>query len=524
MTSHVKSGWGVFRREVREAAVPLGFLAAACVAMTIAVLVRTGGVFGYTLDDPYIHLALAEEIARGHYGVNPNSFSAPSSSVLWPFLLAPWARLSAAVYVPLLYNILAAGLTVLVYRRVMVLVIGPGASVRHRTVIGISVVGLLVMTNVVGLIFTGMEHSLQVLLVALVVLGLWRGNEANAAPWWLFAALVLGPLVRYENLALTTPAFVYLFVRGYRRPVIVGVALVGAALGAFSAFLVVQGGGFLPSSVLAKSTLDNGISAVVGSFVDNMRIAQGRMLMVGIGGFVFAALSGHREKVERELALVFLTTAALQLFAGRFGWQSRYEVYAYTVVLLGLVLLYRAPVGHFLRREKIWKSAILCGALAVVVGVAFIKDTYVQPLAAQNIYEQQYQLHRFAAEYYPHPIAVNDLGWTTFRNDNFVLDLTGIGQYEVFDLKTAHPESDWISPLADAHGVGLLLVYRHWMPPLSETWELLGVLRRDGRLVGAGHNEVHIFARDDAAAGLARPALRAWAESLPAGVRFEWER
>ena len=524
MTSHVESGWGVFRREVREAAIPLGFLAGACVAMTIAVLVKTGGVWGYTLDDPYIHLALAEEIARGHYGVNPNSFSAPSSSVLWPFLLAPWARLSAAVYVPLLYNILAAGLTVLVYRRVMVLVIGPGASVRHRTVIGISVMALLVMTNVIGLIFTGMEHSLQVLLAALVVLGLWREHEANAAPWWLFAALVLGPLVRYENLALTAPAFVYLFLRGYRRPVIVSVALVGAVLGGFSAFLVAQGGGFLPSSVLAKSTLDNGISSVVGSFVDNMRLGQGRVLMVGIGGFIAVALSGHREKAERGLALVFLATAGLQLFAGRFGWQSRYEVYAYTVVLLGLVLLYRAPVGHFLRRERIWKSAILCAALVVVIGMEFIKDTLWQPLAAQNIYEQQYQLHRFTADYYPHPIAVNDLGWTAFRNDNIVLDLIGLAQYEVLDLSTAPPESDWITPLADAHGVGLALVYSHWYPQLSESWELLGVLRRDGRVVGAASNQVHVFARDDASAERARPALRAWAESLPAGVRFEWER
>ena len=33
-------------------------------------LAKTGGKIVYTFDDAYIHLALAENIARGHYGVN----------------------------------------------------------------------------------------------------------------------------------------------------------------------------------------------------------------------------------------------------------------------------------------------------------------------------------------------------------------------------------------------------------------------------------------------------------------------
>jgi hypothetical protein len=37
----------------------------------------TRGHFSYSLDDPYIHLALAQQIIRGHYGLNPGEVSAP---------------------------------------------------------------------------------------------------------------------------------------------------------------------------------------------------------------------------------------------------------------------------------------------------------------------------------------------------------------------------------------------------------------------------------------------------------------
>lgn len=511
-------------RVLREAAIPLGFLAVAFVSLLIAILLWTGGALNYSLDDPYIHLALAEEIARGNYGVNPGSFSAPSSSILWPFLLVPLARLSVAVYVPLFYNAAAAGFTVLVYWLVMKSVVGPEAADRHRLVVGISVIGLLIATNVVGLIFTGMEHSLQVLLAAVGVLGLWREYETGRLPRWLVAALILGPLVRYENLALSGPAFVYLFVRGYRRPVVVAVVLLAAVLGAFSAFLIAHGGGLLPSSVLAKSVLDDGLRAAGGALANNMRSGQGRVLAVGMLALLIAALSSRRVWAERGLSLVFLATAVLHLAAGRFGWQSRYEVYAWTVVLLGLVLLYRSSIGRFLREAPVWKSALLCAAMAAVLGMEFIKDTLWQPLAAQNIYEQQYQLHRLAADYYPLPVAVNDIGWTAFRNDHFVLDLIGLGQYEVLALRSASPDSVWITPLAEAHGVGLALVYGAWFAEITESWKLLGVLRRDGKEVGAAGNHVHVFARNEESAATARPALTGWAASLPPGVQFEWAR
>jgi hypothetical protein len=67
-----------------------------CAVLVAGVLIKTHGHLVYSLDDPYIHLGLAENIAKGHYGINLTEYSSPSSSILWPFLLVPFAGNAAA--------------------------------------------------------------------------------------------------------------------------------------------------------------------------------------------------------------------------------------------------------------------------------------------------------------------------------------------------------------------------------------------------------------------------------------------
>src|SRR4051812_21970514 len=82
----------------------------AVVVQLAAILLLNGGMFVYCLDDAYIHLSLADRIGSGTYGINAGEWSAPASSILWPFLLALFSRLpaSAYVFVPLLINVAAA--------------------------------------------------------------------------------------------------------------------------------------------------------------------------------------------------------------------------------------------------------------------------------------------------------------------------------------------------------------------------------------------------------------------------------
>src|SRR5437870_4515889 len=90
-----------------------------CGAELVAILRLNNGHLVYSLDDAAIHLALAENIARGHYGVNLGEFSSPSSSILWPFLLAPFAGSRVGEYAPLVFDLLAAVGTMIVFVRVL---------------------------------------------------------------------------------------------------------------------------------------------------------------------------------------------------------------------------------------------------------------------------------------------------------------------------------------------------------------------------------------------------------------------
>ena len=62
----------------------------AYLGLTIAAMVRSGWNFEYPLDDVYIHLAMASEITRGGYGVNPGEIASAASSALYPMLLTPF--------------------------------------------------------------------------------------------------------------------------------------------------------------------------------------------------------------------------------------------------------------------------------------------------------------------------------------------------------------------------------------------------------------------------------------------------
>src|SRR5579863_5573742 len=52
------------------------------------------GHFVYVVDDPYIHMAIAKNLAaHGVWGVTPYQFSSSSSSIIWPLLLSSIYRL-----------------------------------------------------------------------------------------------------------------------------------------------------------------------------------------------------------------------------------------------------------------------------------------------------------------------------------------------------------------------------------------------------------------------------------------------
>ena len=72
-----------------------------------------------TLDDPYIHLAVADQILAGGYGVNNGDLSSPSSSIIWPYLMAITEALHLGAYGPMLVSAAAAAATIFAVLRLL---------------------------------------------------------------------------------------------------------------------------------------------------------------------------------------------------------------------------------------------------------------------------------------------------------------------------------------------------------------------------------------------------------------------
>jgi hypothetical protein len=493
-------------------------------AEVIAIGIVNHGSITYTLDDAYIHLALAERISGGTYGINAGEFAAPASSILWPLILSPFSKFGFFALLPCVLNLAAALGSLMIMARVVYRAL-EGASDAVSVAWTATFVTLLIpATNLVGLAFTGMEHSLQQLLAVAVVAGLIDESRTNRVPRYLWVAVVLLPLVRYDSLALSVPTLIYLARRSHLRGSILAAVLLVSILGAFSWFLKSNGLGFLPTSVMAKSDImrtSGSVGALLLTLYGNIVLSpQGNLLLLGTVFLVSAALNSSRPNHERGLALTVGMALALHLTFGRVGAYFRYEAYLAAAAILTLIHLHRDWLhGAFRAGGSVASRVAATGSLvAVSMGYAFALAS--TPLAANNIYDQQYQLHRFVVDYYKGPVAVNDLGQVAFRNPYYVLDFWGLGSAEAQRYRLHEPGGQWMQRLCREHGVELILIYDDWFPNRPASWVRLGHLKLLRPKITPAEADVQFYARDEASAERVRAALSSFSGTLPDGAAF----
>jgi len=504
------------------AAIGVGFVLLVFLVELAAILILNAGHFTYTLDDAYIHLALAERIHGGHYGVNAGELAAPSSSIVWPFLLAPLAPWAVGEYLPLLINLGAALGTAFILNALLTRSLSRDRSAGSPYLQPFVLVLLLLCTDTLGLVFTGMEHSLQVFLSAAVLLGLVREAETRTVPKWLIAALVAGPLVRYENLALSVGGLLFLLARGHRRSAALAAAIILLTVGAFSGFLVHLGLGPVPASVVDKSPIvsHGGVTGAVQAIRRNLAEPRGIMLVIAMLGLASAAASRSTRPEERLLAGTIALVVAAHLAAGRIGWYSRYDVSISAVTLLAILYVARDGLARWIEQTK----AVIAAALAVLwsaaIGGYYVVGLIHVPLGASNIEEQQFQMHRFATEYYRAPVAVNDLGYVAFRNPGYVLDLMGLASPELQGLAEEPTDLSWMNDATRRHGVELAMVYDSWFPKRPPNWRKVGELRLGRKRVTVAGDTVAFYGLTGSGYRRGVEAAKSFAGTLPRGARF----
>ena len=115
------------------------------------------------------------------------------------------------------------------------------------------------------------------------------------------------------------------------------------------------------------------------------------------------------------------------------------------------------------------------------------------------------------------PIAVNDLGWVSFRNDAYVLDLWGLGSEEARKAR-AETAPGWVGRLVTAYGVEAAIIYPDWFADLPPEWVRLGLIGYKDNSITPYAPAATVFATRPGAADALRTCLRRLSDSGPAGL------
>jgi len=500
---------------------------------------HTQGVFSYPLDDAFIHMAVAKNVAEHHnWGISAHEFQSASSSILYTLLLAGLFKIfSVHVILPFVVNVIAAVVLLLVLQEWL---LRQGLSRRAQLIVQLAVV---LVTPLPVLVMTGMEHTLQMLFCFLFLTRCceWMNTDSKM-PWTIpvYGLLITG--IRYEGIFL---AFIVCLMLLWRRRVLAAFVLGGITLlpiVLFGIYSLGKGSYFFPNSVLLKSegaqSSVGGTLSFLGSKLLPKLVTSGNndyaaaatqhlLLILPLGGWVFRA-SLRRFPAYGSMLMVLLFCAVLQLTFASTGWFYRYEAYLIfcSTAVLGVMILRfgrEAMQGESFRSSWLVPVCLLV-ILALPLAMRCASAIVMAPRACQNIYEQQYQTGQFVHRWYrDNAIAVNDIGAVSFFSDADNLDMEGLGNFEVAKRRKAGTRTaGFLDSLVHARHVDYAVVY-----PFVYGDSLLGRWRKVASWtirnnVVCGSPTVYFYAIDPSKEEGLRKSLEAQAAVLPPGVTIKY--
>lgn len=399
---------------------------AAVVAAMLARIVARNGEIVFPLDDPFLHLAIARHLAEdGVYGVTREAFSAASSSIVWPWLLAGIDRVAGDHRItPILLNLAAAGaLLVHVGRR------APGWAIAL----------VAVAAPLAPMIVLGMEHVahawISVLLLSAGVVRRderhERGREREPRRLAVLALLAaLATSLRYESLALVGILGVGLLIRRQLgAALLLGVAgLVPPSL--FAVFAHAHGAPLLPTSVLLKAHAGGALAVLVGNVREAPHLIAWLVALLLVSAAMRTATT-EAQREARDLALVAAAVVAAHLAFGRVGWFYRYEMYA--VVAAAYAVGRAAPHVASLHPGASRAVAAVVIAVLLVLPLKRAASAHLATVAAAgNIHDQQLHTAHFLQRFFAgEKVAVNDAGAVGYLHDGPMVDLLGLADLDV---------------------------------------------------------------------------------------------
>ena len=499
-------------------AISVGVSVAAFAILQALTWRATGGVFEYPLDDVYIHLAIANSIMRGEYGINAGEYASAASSVIYPILLAPFSGLGIERAMPLVINLVALLGVAITWARIIAVIGAAGPAALVLAALG------PVALNFAGTAFVGMEHSLHVWASLVAFAGILRLVQHQPVGWGFYLAVVAAPLIRFEGLGLSLLSIGVLAFYGQWLRALLLAAFMALPLGAFIVFLNAHDIGPLPTSVIVKQALVTGedptlLNRISLNVMDAMRYITAQLMAVGCFLLLIASLLPRLSGQARMVAVIGLAAGLGHIFFGRFGWGFRYEGYVMAVVTAALL--------YALVSLNLKSTHVLIAVLFTLLPLSLIYSTELSvrgPATARMIHLQQYQMARIAQELVQKPVAVNDIGRVAWRNSNYVLDLYGLASREAFRTRTSPDRPrGWAGTLAEKHDVAAVMVFDYlFKEGRGPGWVPLGQLKMASDYDWFGTLTVDLIATSPAEAEELAPKLRAFAATLPEGAWIEF--
>jgi len=448
------------------------------------------GSAGFPLDDAWIHLHFARNLAEGAgFAYNPGVPVAGSTAPLWTLLLAAGARVAgASLGMAKTLGVAGALGAALVLRRAA---LAWGASPPAALV---AAVALVWSGPFAWGALSGMEVTLAALLVAAALLALARDHLVLTA-----VAGGLATLARPEAVVLLP------FLALARRPtpgrLALFAAIVVAALLPFVAFCWATTGTPFPSTAAAK--VEGGLLGRLIGLREPTRVTWlERPLAFGLDWLAWltrthpllplalAAIVLAWRRRGRALGMVGLVLlahplamAVLAPYRGPGFQEGRYSIHLLPVALLMLAVAFgpwreavassRKEMGGHARAASLVRVVYLAMALVTLAPAA---DRYAW--GVQNINAMQVHLGRWVDAHLPRAatLAVNDIGAIAYFSRRPVIDLMGLVTPEIRPYRRAG-EAGVLRFVAE-RCPDFVIVFPTWFPELTARRELLTPIYR----------------------------------------------
>lgn len=443
---------------------------------------QIAGAVGFPLDDAWIHLHFARNLAEGAgFAYNPGRPMAGSTAPLWTLALAA----GAAVLGPSLALAKALGVAgalgaALLTRRAAAAFGAPPAAAL------LAAVGLLWTGPMAWGALSGMEVTLAALLVAAALLAHARGRLVWSAVWAALAALARPEAVLLVPfLALGRPPAV-------RRLAVFGAITLGALL-PMVLFSLWTAGAPYPATAAAK--VEGGLIGWLGGLREPLAVAllarPGRFLLEWVAwlagtqwvlplalvpGLGLAWVRGGRALGAAGLVLLAhpLGMALLAPYRGPAFQEGRYSIHLLPVAFVVLAVVAGASTpAHPARWRRALVAAYLLAAAATLAPAATRYGW-----AVQNIDAMQVHLGRWLDAHAPPRarLAVNDIGAIAYFSRREVIDLMGLVTPEILPYRRRGDGgiAEYLLATCPDH----VVIFPAWFPGLAARADLLVPVHR----------------------------------------------